>query len=245
MIKKIIHYVWVGKSEIPAKVQENIKNNSKILGPSWKYKIWTEKDFDIESNPYTKYWYAKKQWAFVSDYLRAYAVYKEGGFYFDIDIILQKDISMLTKYDYVASRTEVCFNTMSIFGSIEKNPLLLEYLNITSHPKMISKPPRIMSTHIHSFVLNKYIDIPNLNEDFIFKKYAILKEDKLQLDCKNGENIAIHEHYDNWKNKKRDLKKSKYYFKKIQKFNEINDSKILKTISQRNKIFKKIQKLIS
>ena len=243
MIPKKIHYIWVGGKPLPQKIQDMIEHNKKVLGKGWKINIWTEKDFNINSNDFTKYWYSKKQWAFVSDYMRAYFVNKHGGFYLDTDIKLSKSLDSLTKYNYVASRTYVTNNTMSIFGSKKDSEILKLYMDVISNPLMVTKPPKIMSTHIHTYAISKFHNIPNINKDFINKDIAVLTEDKLQIDVNNKKNIAIHEHHDNWKGTS-DLTISKYYLNKVNKFGNESERWINKRVSKKQKLHKKIDKLV-
>ncbi len=44
---------------------------------------WNEDNFDISSNRYVKEAYKSRKYAFVSDYVRLYALYKHGGIYLD------------------------------------------------------------------------------------------------------------------------------------------------------------------
>ncbi len=86
MIPKIIHYCWFGGNELPELAKKCIK--------SWKkycrgYKIieWNESNFDIASAPlYVRQAYEAKKWAFVTDYVRLYAMTKIGGIYMDTDV---------------------------------------------------------------------------------------------------------------------------------------------------------------
>lgn len=54
--------------------------------PDWEYKLWNEDNFDVNSVPYTKEAYEAKKYAFVSDYVRLWALYNEGGLYLDTDV---------------------------------------------------------------------------------------------------------------------------------------------------------------
>ena len=58
--------------------------------PDYEYKLWNEDNFDINSVPYTKEAYACKKFAFVTDYVRLYALYTEGGIYMDTDVEVLK-----------------------------------------------------------------------------------------------------------------------------------------------------------
>ena len=56
-----------------------------------KYR-WDETNFDINSNIYVKEAYENKKYAFVTDYVRLYALYNEGGIYMDTDVQVIKKL---------------------------------------------------------------------------------------------------------------------------------------------------------
>lgn len=86
MIPKIIHYCWFGKGPFPKKVQECIASWHKFL-PDYEIKEWNEENFDIsQSCPFVREAYEKGKYAFVSDYVRLYALLEEGGIYMDVDV---------------------------------------------------------------------------------------------------------------------------------------------------------------
>jgi mannosyltransferase OCH1-like enzyme len=43
--------------------------------PDYEIKEWNEDNFDVNLIYYTKKYYEKKNWAFVSDYARIYTIY--------------------------------------------------------------------------------------------------------------------------------------------------------------------------
>ncbi len=61
--------------------------------PEYQYMLWNEESFDIKSNTFTKQAYENKKWAFVSDYVRIYALNKFGGWYLDTDVEILKPLS--------------------------------------------------------------------------------------------------------------------------------------------------------
>lgn len=67
--------------------------------PDYQYKLWNEDNFDITSIPYVKEAYECKKYAFVTDYVRLYALYTEGGIYMDTDV------EVLKSYDDLLSLT--------------------------------------------------------------------------------------------------------------------------------------------
>lgn len=85
-IPRIIHYVWMGGKEKPKNIVKCMNTWKKLS--NFEIIEWNESNFDIESNDFVKEAYKNKKWAFVSDYVRAWAIYNYGGIYFDTDILL-------------------------------------------------------------------------------------------------------------------------------------------------------------
>ncbi len=85
MIPKTIHYCWFGRGEMPELAKNCISSWHKYM-PDWNYKLWNENNFDINSVPYVKEAYDARKFAFVTDYVRLYALYTEGGVYMDTDV---------------------------------------------------------------------------------------------------------------------------------------------------------------
>ena len=61
--------------------------------PEYEIKRWDEDNFDISSNLYVKEAYEHRKFAFVTDYVRLYALYKEGGIYMDTDVEVVKNMT--------------------------------------------------------------------------------------------------------------------------------------------------------
>lgn len=92
MIPKILHYCWLSDEPIPAKLQNYIDGWKKVM-PDYELKKWDKNKFDIHSVKWVEEAYSKEKWAFASDYIRAYALYTDGGFYLD------SDVKVLNKFD--------------------------------------------------------------------------------------------------------------------------------------------------
>lgn len=94
MIPRTIHYCWFGKGEMPELALKCIKSWHKYL-PDYEYKLWNEKNFDVNVVPYTKEAYEARKFAFVTDYVRLWALYHEGGVYMDTDVEILKPLDDL------------------------------------------------------------------------------------------------------------------------------------------------------
>ena len=71
---------------MPELVLKCIDSWKKYL-PNYEMRLWTEENFDIQAAPqYVQEAYAVKKYAFVSDYVRLWALEHEGGVYLDTDV---------------------------------------------------------------------------------------------------------------------------------------------------------------
>ena len=101
MIPPIIHYCWFVRGEMPQLAKDCIASWHKYM-PGWEYKLWNEDNFDVYSVPYTKEAYEAKKYAFVSDYVRLFALNKEGGVYLDVDFEIYKPFDDLLQWNAFA-----------------------------------------------------------------------------------------------------------------------------------------------
>ena len=128
VIPKIIHYVWMGRNEKPKNIIKCMKTWEKLSG----YEIieWNEDNFKLDEHPFCKKAYEAKKWAFVSDYVRAWAIYNYGGIYFDTDVLLIDD----KRFDeLLCNRAFVGFESKNspftaVFGAVSRHPFLKKML---------------------------------------------------------------------------------------------------------------------
>ncbi len=99
MIPKIIHYVWVGNNPKPKLVSDCIESWKKYC-PDYEIVEWNDDILNKTDSAYVKEAYEHKKWAFVSDYIRLYALYHHGGFYFDTDLELTQNIDNFREHDF-------------------------------------------------------------------------------------------------------------------------------------------------
>lgn len=116
MIPKIIHYCWFGgneKSEFILRCMESWK----FYLPDYDFIEWNENNFDINLNIFTKEAYSKKKWAFVSDYVRAFALYNVGGIYLDTDVEIRHNLDFFLQHDAFTGFEEVGFPFTALWGA--------------------------------------------------------------------------------------------------------------------------------
>lgn len=116
-IPKILHYCWFGNNKYPKDVKKYMESWRKYF-PDYKIIRWDESNFDINCCQYVKDAYKEKKWAFVTDYVRLYALVKYGGIYLDTDVEILKPLDLFLKYDAFSSFQPNPDNTYTITTGI-------------------------------------------------------------------------------------------------------------------------------
>ncbi|KOY60202.1 hypothetical protein AM629_20690 [Photorhabdus heterorhabditis] len=131
MIPKKIHYVWVGnqpKSELILKCIESWK----IHLPDYKIIEWNNEKFEKIKNKYSEQAYQNKKWAFVSDYIRLYALYHEGGVYLDSDVEITNNIDQFLHLDFFSGYENYdghCHPITAVMGAQVGNSIIADLLS--------------------------------------------------------------------------------------------------------------------
>jgi len=125
MIPKIIHLIWFGGNPYPPLVEKCINSWKQYL-PDYEIMKWDESNFDIHCNKYVEQAYEAKKWAFVSDYVRLWALYNYGGIYLDTDVEIVKPLDFaLTNKGFSAFEVKDCV-AMGVIGFVPNHPILVE-----------------------------------------------------------------------------------------------------------------------
>ncbi|MFR2070553.1 MAG: glycosyltransferase family 32 protein [Bacteroides nordii] len=128
MIPKIIHYCWFGRGKMPELALKCLESWKKHL-PDYVIKEWNEDNFDLDAYPYAREAYDNRKFAFVTDIVRLYALYHEGGIYMDTDVEVLKPLDIFLKYDAVSgfeSKTQI---PTGLMACREGYPLFKELLD--------------------------------------------------------------------------------------------------------------------
>lgn len=128
MIPKIIHYCWFGGNELPDLAKKCLESWKKYC-PDYEIKRWDESNFDINSNKYVKEAYENKKYAFVSDYVRLYALYNFGGVYMDTDVEVIKNIDCFLENKGFSGFENKNFVPTGLIASEKKLPIIKELLD--------------------------------------------------------------------------------------------------------------------
>ncbi|RJL74336.1 glycosyltransferase family 32 protein [Acinetobacter radioresistens] len=127
MIPRIIHYCWFGPNKIPEQLLQYMES-WKLFCPDYEIKLWNEKSFDIKSHPFTLSAYNEKKYAYVSDYVRAYALYNFGGIYLDTDVELKESLDIFLQHEAFTGFEGKGSPFTAVWGSIQGHSLTKEIL---------------------------------------------------------------------------------------------------------------------
>ncbi len=103
MIPKIIHYCWLSSDPLPAKLQACIDSWS-VHCPDYEVRLWNFDRLGDDCPVWVREAFDNKKYAFASDFVRCYAVYKFGGIYLDSDVELRKSFDSLLDLPYMLGR---------------------------------------------------------------------------------------------------------------------------------------------
>ena len=155
MIPKVIHYCWFGRGQKPEAALKCIESWKKFL-PDYDLKEWNEDNFDISSNLYVSQAYQSRKFAFVTDYVRLYALYTEGGVYMDTDV------EVLGNYDkflhhHAFSGFETDGNVPTGMMAAEKGSVWAKELLDGYKDRVFIKEDGSFDTTTNTFVITKYM----------------------------------------------------------------------------------------
>lgn len=121
MIPKIIHYCWFGRKEKPELAQRCIASWKKYC-PDYELMEWNEDSFDINCNCYVREAYQAGKYAFVTDFVRLYALKTVGGIYMDTDMEVLSPLDMLLQHRAFSGFEDATNISTAIMGSEADHP---------------------------------------------------------------------------------------------------------------------------
>lgn len=129
LIPKLIHYCWFGRKEKPAIIKKCIQSWKRNLA-GYEIIEWNEENFDINSFSYVKEAYKAGKFAFVSDYVRVYALYHHGGIYLDTDVEIFKPFNeSMHMHESFWGFEQENFIATSTIGAMKGNRFIKNFLD--------------------------------------------------------------------------------------------------------------------
>ena len=210
MIPKKIHYCWFGRNPYPesfVKFKESWKKNC----PDYEFIEWNEDSFDINSNEYVKEAYSCKKWAFVTDYVRLWAIYNYGGIYMDTDVEVLKPLDcFLSEHAFSGFESNSGVPTGLMGG--EKSNSVFRDLLMDYKDKQFINPDGTMNMHTNVEYITDYfvshgLKLNNtkqtINGFTMFPSEYFCPKDSRTLEIKLTKNTyAIHHFAGSWTDKR-------------------------------------------
>lgn len=156
-IPKVIHYVWVGGAKMPPLVERCVES-WKRYAPEYEIRFWNEENAPMD-HPYVQEMYHQKKWAFVSDYIRFWALEKEGGVYLDTDMELLKPLDRFLVDSAFVGSSKGGDVESSIIGAQPHHPFVraaIAFYNQDAEFSIRNTSPRIIQDVLAS---GKYPDV--------------------------------------------------------------------------------------
>ena len=116
MIPKKIHYCWFGRGAMPELSIKCIDSWKKHLS-DYEVKEWNEDNFDLDLYPYAREAYDNRKFAFVTDIVRLYALYTEGGIYMDTDVEVLRPLDEFLHHSAFSGFENSKYVTTGIMGA--------------------------------------------------------------------------------------------------------------------------------
>lgn len=169
MIPKVIHYCWFGRGEKPTLALKCLESWKKYL-PEYIIKEWNEDNFDISQNQYVREAYENRKFAFVTDYVRLYALYHDGGVYMDTDVEVLGSFDQFLHH-YAFSGFETDGNVPTGMMAAEKGSIWAKELLDQYQDRVFVQPDgnfdmTTNTTVITNYMLSKGLILNNEYQDF-------------------------------------------------------------------------------
>lgn len=215
MIPKKIHYCWYGNGIQNDTIKKCISSWKEKM-PEYEIKRWDESNTPFEKLPFLQKLYDQKKWSFITDYIRLYSIYTEGGIYLDTDIEMVKTFdSFLNEKAFIGFQgkfeNEKFPINSAVLGAEAKNEFILDCIKETERKQRtqfnaMGGPP-IASYILKSYGLETYKnqhikDVLVVTSEYF---YPFSWQEKFSPECVTQNTICIHWWEDSWKNKKKGL----------------------------------------
>lgn len=216
MIPKKIHYCWFGKNPFPELAVKCIESWKQYC-PDYEIKEWNEENFDLNCCAYVKEAYRARKWAFVTDYVRLYAMVNEGGIYMDTDVEVIKPLDkFLDNVSFSGFETDKTIPT-GIMASEKGFPFFSQLLDEYHQKHFMIKNQYDLTTNV-TMITNfckKFGFIANNEKQSICnftiypKDYFCPKDYRTGKICLTDNTHAIHHFNGSWLSEKQILRRDK------------------------------------
>lgn len=172
MIPKKIHYCWFGRGEMPKLAKKCIKSWKKYC-PDYEIKEWNEDNFDLDKYPYVREAYDNRKFAFVTDVVRLYALYTEGGIYMDTDVEVLKSLDAFLHHNAFSGFEDEKYVPTGIMASEKGGIWAKDNLNYYNGRHFVREDGS-MDTTTNVITITNYMIAHGLKQDNTFQDFPNL-----------------------------------------------------------------------
>lgn len=221
-IPKIIHYCWFGDNEQTELVKKCIESWKKYL-PDYKIREWNNSDLQSCNVKYVLDAIKEKKWAFVSDYFRLYALFTEGGIYFDSDNEVFKSFDEFLDLDFFTGYEKYqkdIHSFTAVVGAKKENHIIKDLLDEYNDASFYMEDGDLNlltnTQRVENYFKNNYNLYPpfNPNKKVVLEKNSILFPANYFCEYDPDISFAVHHFNGSWVPNLRG-KKRYYFFKKL------------------------------
>lgn len=181
MIPKIIHYVWLGDDPLPEDMRKCMDSWKKWM-PDYQLMRWDDNAIRDLDSVFIREALEMKKWAFASDVVRLYAIYKYGGIYMDTDVMVFRSFDPLLHHKAFIGRensmhqtghTMEVYLTTCCFGAEKGNPFIKRCLDYYTDRHFItsrdtSLPPALrMDMTLNSYLFTVFAKESGFNSSLL------------------------------------------------------------------------------
>lgn len=140
---------------MPSSVKRFMETWRRCL-PDYEIKVWTENEFDpMSSIPYVREAYECEKYAFVSDYVRLYALNEYGGIYLDTDVEVLKSFDTFLDGPFMCFESDEQLSTAMI--AAEKDTTWVkEMLEKYQHRRFLNDEKMDLTTNVE-FITQDFV----------------------------------------------------------------------------------------
>ena len=117
-----IHFCWFG-SQLPQDLAARLARWQE-LHPSWAIRQWNESNIDVSGCAYAQACLQRRDWAYLSDFVRLQVLAKEGGVYLDTDVELLKPLDVFIDGSFHIGYMHNCALGTAVMISPPQHPLV-------------------------------------------------------------------------------------------------------------------------
>lgn len=221
MIPKVIHFCWLSDDSYPKTIQKCINSWNKHLN-GYEIKLWNFDRFPRGKSAWVDQAFDSRKYAFAADYIRAYALYNEGGIYLDSDVEVLKNFDKFLHLPYFfGQESDSGKIEAAVMGAEKGNPLfkaLLEHYDSSSFikddgsfdttplPSLLSEISRKTNEWTIIDNVDKFQDRPGVLNIFTPDFFSPIHIINMRLE-KTSNTVSIHHFAGSWNSPYRRFKK--------------------------------------